>query len=71
MHVDICDRSSVFWTLHQELIVVVTLVICVSAESSDVKGETLKSTFTSSSAPSAHFSQHNSREVSNPCLNVE
>lgn len=58
-------------TLHLELIVVVRLIISLSAESSHVKGETFKSPFTPSSVPSAHFSQQNSREVSNPRLNVE
>ena len=58
-------------TLHFVLIVVVTLVICVSAESSHVKGETSKSPFTPPSVPSANFSRHSSGEVGNPWLNAE
>lgn len=65
------QKQDLLNTLHLELIVVVTLVICVSAESSHVKGETFKSPFAPSLVPSARFSQQNGREVSSPRLNVE
>lgn len=69
MPVDTFDKSNI-WDTHFELIVVVTLVICLCADSSRVKGDTFKSTSVPSSVPCAHFSPHNSREVSNPRVNV-